>query len=204
MIIFPSLFLFSIFSLSIITVKQIMDIYNISFYNKERAKKRNKEIITILYFTLNYNFLFFFLFSPEWKLKNENRIESSKIVKYFLTSELVFYIIHRISHCKYVYKYIHSYHHKNYIVYPMDFLDMDYIEILEYTFTWNFPYYFFQLNLLEYFLIHYFYVTSGFLSHSDILINFHTLHHKHFNCNYCFILPIYDIIFQTFLYKKRI
>lgn len=133
-------------------------------------------------------------------LLNERNISALSVIhilEYIAILEFLFYFYHRLVHIKYLYKWVHAQHHMNIIVYPIDYLDVHIYETLGIMITKNFPLYFIHLNYSEYVFVYFLYTVGGFLTHSDFSIQFHSFHHKSFKCNYCYLFPIYDVVFGT-------
>jgi sterol desaturase/sphingolipid hydroxylase (fatty acid hydroxylase superfamily) len=184
----------------------ICKIYNEPFINTityndiEKLDKKTKKILNILYFMIiNYSLTYYF-FSNYYLHNNDNtELKNINITKYVMILEFFYYCYHRLSHISYFYKIVHSDHHNNYIVYPIDFLDTSLIDNLGTTLIMNLPLYFVSLNYHEYAFLYYIYTTGGFLTHSDIIISHHKTHHKCFKYNYSLLFPIYDIFFHTYV-----
>ena len=120
------------------------------------------------------------------------------LIQYFLIFELIYYFSHMILHNKYFYKIIHKQHHETLIVYPMDFLNITPYEMLLDEMILACPLLIINLSYNEFLLINYLYCTIGFLIHSSFFVNEHTIHHKYFKYNFCYIVPVYDMIFGTY------
>ena len=123
------------------------------------------------------------------------------VIIYALFIEFLYYIYHRIIHNKYLYKTIHSIHHKNIMVYPADTFYIDNIDGIGLMLCLSSPVMFIRINLLEQVIVLYTYITMGYLSHSVIVNEHHVIHHKLFNYNYSMVIPIFDILFGT--YKEK-
>lgn len=155
--------------------------------------KSYTNVIIQHYFNSN---LVYLVVSP-YLVQNTSEYHIVSWVVYPLSFELIYYIWHRILHLKLLYKYFHAHHHVNYIVYPMDFLDLDYIDNLGLVVGINLPVFWTPLNPHEYFMWYFAILFSGFLLHSNRFNDHHVLHHRHFHCNYSFLLPVFDILFGT-------
>jgi len=158
-------------------------------------KKRNYALC-FLYYYINVNLLFY-LFSHYKKIKNTTEFNTITLVEYTLGFEAVFYLWHRFSHIPGIYRWLHAHHHVNYQVSPMDFIDVDYIDSLGFHLCMHLPLVIIPLHSLEYISWYFCMTTSGFLLHSDLLVEHHLLHHKRFHCNYCFLIPVFDYICRT-------
>ena len=116
---------------------------------------------------------------------------------YSIIAEMSYYVYHRAIHHKYLYKQIHSKHHENIVVYPLDSLYFTSIDVICYISCLHSPLLFIKMDWFEYFIAVYFYLTMGFLYHSNMCYTNHVIHHKLFKCNYCLVFPFFDIAFQT-------
>jgi sterol desaturase/sphingolipid hydroxylase (fatty acid hydroxylase superfamily) len=153
------------------------------------------KLIPILFYFMNTNVLFYGFSQKYITFQSEYRI--LPIIEYTIGFEALFYIWHRISHIPILYKRLHSHHHVNYIVYPMDFIDVNWIDSFGFHICMNLPLYIIPLYSLEFLTWYFTMITSGFLLHSPVLGRHHIEHHKYFHCNYCFLFPIFDHLFQT-------
>jgi sterol desaturase/sphingolipid hydroxylase (fatty acid hydroxylase superfamily) len=122
-----------------------------------------------------------------------------KILKYFVFIEAIYYAYHRFIH-KYFYTYIHKKHHRNVIVYPIDTFYLTELDDLASIVSIGLPVVFIKITALEQIFILYLYITSSYLSHSELYWSHHSIHHKLLNYNYCILFPIFDIIFGTYKY----
>jgi sterol desaturase/sphingolipid hydroxylase (fatty acid hydroxylase superfamily) len=122
----------------------------------------------------------------------------SNIAEYALWIELFYYAYHRTLHNSWAYKQIHAFHHENTKVYPIDTVHLGQIDSIGLMLTLVAPMWFVQVDFCEYSTIVYVYLTGAFLSHSDVIVNHHSIHHKEFKVNYCFLFPIFDIAFGTY------
>jgi sterol desaturase/sphingolipid hydroxylase (fatty acid hydroxylase superfamily) len=124
-------------------------------------------------------------------------INIQKIGSYILLMEFIYYAVHRMLHHRFFYKWIHKKHHENYSVVPSDAFYASLSENNMILFSYYLPCLVFSLSVLEHKLILIFYNTSFYLSHSDIVYDHHSIHHKFHHYNYSLLLPIFDIIFRT-------
>jgi sterol desaturase/sphingolipid hydroxylase (fatty acid hydroxylase superfamily) len=122
----------------------------------------------------------------------------SNLAEYSLWIELFYYIYHRTLHNSWIYRWIHATHHENTIVYPIDTVHLGVIDSIGLMITLITPMWFVQVDLCEYSSIVYVYLTGAFLSHSDVFWEHHSIHHKEFKVNYCFLFPIFDILCGTY------
>ena len=201
-------FVLSIFGSSIYTAYHICKIKKIHFINPELIKNKSKFGEYMI--TIGKTILPIFTTTTLINVYFIGRVDSAKhqlsqtivnFIAYSIIAELSYYIYHRIIHDKKFYKQIHSKHHENIVVYPLDSLYFTSVDIICYVSCLHSPLLFLRLDWFEYFIAVYFYVTMGFLSHSDICYNHHVLHHKLFKCNFCLVFPYFDIAFQTLRLK---
>ena len=120
------------------------------------------------------------------------------VIFYSLVVEFFYYLYHRIIHTSPFYKMIHSIHHENIHLYPIDSLYFDMIDICSYILCLHLPILFIPLSFSEFFTGICFYVTMGYLSHSHIIYDHHRIHHKLFKWNYCLVFPIFDLLGGTY------
>jgi len=60
------------------------------------------------------------------------------------------------------------------------------------------PIIFVNISVYEQMIILYIYITTSYLSHSELYWSHHSIHHKLLNYNYCILFPIFDVIFGTY------
>ena len=123
------------------------------------------------------------------------------ILKYFLFIEAIYYSYHRFIH-KYFYTHVHKKHHTNVIVYPIDTFYLTELDDIASIVSIGLPVVFIKISALEQVFILYVYITSSYLSHSELFWRHHSIHHKLLNYNYCILFPIFDIIFGTYTYSN--
>lgn len=116
---------------------------------------------------------------------------------YFLLIEAIYYIYHRIIH-KYYYKNVHKKHHTNIIVYPIDTFFLTELDDLASIISIGMPIIFVNISVCEQIIILYIYITTAYLSHSELYWSHHSIHHRLLDCNYCILFPIFDILFGTY------
>jgi len=119
------------------------------------------------------------------------------IVLYVLLLEAFNYVYHRLMHTPYFFKRVHYKHHQERVVYPIDTFYMTFTDISLNVLVLALPVFFLQLNVMEYSVLTYLYVTGELLMHSNIISNHHLIHHYKMKGNYCFLFPIFDIMFNT-------
>lgn len=203
-----SFFVLSIFGSSIFTAYNLCKIKNIDFINPELIKNKSKfgeYMITIgktIFPVFSTTTLINVYFMDRFDTNKHNLLQTLlNCAAYSIIAEMSYYVYHRAIHHKYFYKQIHSKHHENVVVYPLDSLYFTSTDIIFYISCLHSPLLFLKMDWFEYFIAVYFYVTMGFLSHSTICYNHHVLHHKLFKCNYCLVFPFFDILFQTLRMK---
>ena len=116
---------------------------------------------------------------------------------YCILIEANYYIYHRIIH-KYYYSKVHKKHHTNIIVYPFDTFFLTDLDDLASIISIGLPIIFINISVCEQMIILYVYITTSYLSHSELYWSHHSIHHKLLNYNYCILFPIFDIIFGTY------
>lgn len=132
-----------------------------------------------------------------------NWIESIySISLYCVLIEATYYIYHRLIH-KYYYANVHKKHHTNIIVYPFDTFFLTELDDLASIISIGIPIIFINISVYEQIIILYLYITSSYLSHSELFWSHHSIHHKLLNYNYCILFPIFDVIFGTYRTNKK-
>ena len=116
---------------------------------------------------------------------------------YFLCIEAIYYVYHRLIHT-YFYLDVHKKHHTNIIVYPFDTFFLTELDDLASIVSIGIPSIFIKISILEQFIILYLYITTSYLSHSNLFWSHHNIHHKLFKYNFCILFPIFDIMFGTY------
>jgi len=116
---------------------------------------------------------------------------------YCVYIEALYYIYHRFIH-KYYYVTVHKKHHQNVIVYPFDTFYLTEIDDFASILSIGLPLIFIKISVVEQFIITYMYITSSYLSHSELYWKHHSIHHKLLKYNYCILFPIFDILFGTY------
>lgn len=119
------------------------------------------------------------------------------ISKMCLFIEANYYVYHRVIH-KYYYVEVHKKHHENITVYPFDAFYLTEIDDFSLIFSLLFPTNFIKVSMIEQSVILYIYMTTSFISHSDLYWKHHYIHHKLPCYNYCLLFPIFDILFGTY------
>lgn len=122
----------------------------------------------------------------------------STILMYSLMIEAGYYLYHRIIHLPYFYKHVHAKHHLHTTVFPLDAFDIEIVDASQLFLCILYPSYLLPITSIEQSIVLYFYLVAIFLSHSSILWTHHVQHHRTSKHNFCLILPIFDIIFDTY------
>lgn len=120
------------------------------------------------------------------------------ILKYSVIAEFVYYIYHRIVHTKDYYRAIHSMHHQNIDVYPIDTFYMTRTDSLFLIASLGTPFLVLNMNYFESIVSLYIYITAAYLEHSNFFIMHHAKHHKILFCNFCIMNPIFDLLIGTY------
>ena len=196
------------FSISTITSYVICYINNYPFINptfsdEERISRINEYIRNVPLLIFQSTGLMYIVSDNIIPYGKHNWIESLySICLYCLLIEAIYYIYHRIIH-KYYYTSVHKKHHTNIIVYPFDTFFLTSLDDLASIISIGVPIIFINISVYEQIIILYMYITSSYLSHSELYWSHHSIHHKLLNYNYCILFPIFDIIFGTYQsYKK--
>ncbi len=201
-------FTLSIFTASLSTAYNICKSKKVDFVNPDYSI--DKERFFSYLFTISKNIIPVFATSTFFNYYSIAAFDKSKhnflktmttIIFYTFIVELCYYLYHRAIHTKSLYKPIHSKHHENIIVYPLDSLYFTSIDIMFYISCLHAPLLVIKMDWFEYFMALYFYVTMGFLSHSSIYFTHHVIHHKLFKYNFCLVFPYFDVLFGT--YRER-
>jgi len=117
---------------------------------------------------------------------------------YSLMIEGGYYLYHRIIHLPYFYKNVHAKHHLHTTVYPLDAFDIELLDASQLFLCILYPSYLLPITSIEQSIVLYLYLVSIFLSHSSILWTHHVQHHRTSKYNFCLVLPIFDMIFDTY------
>ena len=191
------------FSISTITAFAICYINNYpfinpTFSNEERISKINeyiKNVPLLIFQSTGFMYIVSDNIIPYGK---HTMIESLySICLYCVLIEAFYYIYHRIIH-KYYYTNVHKKHHKNIIVYPFDTFFLTEWDDLASIISIGAPIIFINISVYEQIIILYIYITTSYLSHSELYWTHHSIHHKLLHYNYCILFPIFDIIFGTY------
>ena len=121
------------------------------------------------------------------------------ICTYSVFIELFYYIYHRGVHSyPSLYQLIHKNHHTNHDVFPFDTFYLTTFDSIGLIVSLGLPLTYLSVSFFELNTVLYIYLTSSYLSHSRLFYDHHHIHHKRMNYNYCILVPIFDILFQTY------
>ena len=198
----------SSFSISTITAFFICYVNNQPFMNptfseEEKMKKITEFIRNVPLLIFQSTGLMYIVSDNIIPYGRHNCFESLySISLYCLLIEANYYIYHRIIH-KYYYVTVHKKHHTNIIVYPFDTFFLTGLDDLASIISIGSPIMFIKISVYEQIIILYLYITTSYLSHSELYWSHHSIHHKLLNYNYCILFPIFDILFRTYKYDYR-
>ena len=171
---------------------------NPTFSNEERITRINEYIRNVPLLIFQSTSFMYIVSDNIIPYGKHSWIESLySICLYCLLIEAIYYIYHRIIH-KYYYTNVHKKHHTNIIVYPFDTFFLTDLDDLASIISIGMPIIFINISVYEQIIILYIYITTSYLSHSELYWSHHSIHHKLLNCNYCILFPIFDIIFGTY------
>jgi len=191
------------FSMSTITSFLICYVNNYSFINpafsnEKRINRINEYIRNVPLLIFQSTGLMYIVSDNIIPYGKHNWIESLySICLYCLLIEAIYYVYHRIIH-KYCYTNVHKKHHTNIIVYPFDTFFLTDLDDLASIISIGVPIIFINISVYEQIIILYIYITTSYLSHSELYWSHHSIHHKLLNYNYCLLFPIFDVIFGTY------
>jgi len=194
----------SIFSFSTLTAYLICRITGIEFinpqYNKSlieyRLKEMGKSVIALL---VPSSYVIYNINNKLLNSSSHTGFETiSNISMLILITEGSYYIYHRLVHRFGTYISIHKHHHSVKNIYPFDTYNISFLDELGLVLSLASPNLFLTLTFFELYTFLWFYITCSYLIHSDKLVKIHYLHHVYYNCNYCILFPIFDIIFRTY------
>jgi len=199
-----STFLFSTITSFLICYANNYPFINPTFSKEKRMTRINEYIWNVPLLILQSTGLMYIVSDNIIPYEQHTWFESVySISLYFVLIEALYYIYHRVIH-KYYYVSVHKKHHTNIIVYPFDSFYLTDLDDLASIISIGMPIIFINVSLYEQILIFYIYITSSYLSHSELYWSHHSIHHKLLNCNYCILFPIFDIIFGTYRRCKKI
>jgi sterol desaturase/sphingolipid hydroxylase (fatty acid hydroxylase superfamily) len=171
---------------------------NPTFNNKERITRINENIKNVPLLIFQSTGLMYVMCGNIIPYGQHTWFESFySICLYCIFIEAIYYVYHRTIH-KYYYANVHKKHHKNVIVYPFDTFFLTDLDDLASILSLGMPIIFINISVCEQIIILYLYITTSYLSHSELCWTHHSIHHKLLNYNYCILFPIFDIIFGTY------
>jgi len=171
---------------------------NPTFSNEERITRINEYLRNVPLLIFQSTGLMYIVSDNIIPYGRNSLVESLySISLYCFLIEANYYLYHRIIH-KYFYTNVHKKHHTNIIVYPFDTFFLTELDDLASIISIGSPIIFINITVYEQILILYIYITSSYLSHSELYWSHHSIHHKLLNYNYCILFPIFDIIFGTY------
>jgi sterol desaturase/sphingolipid hydroxylase (fatty acid hydroxylase superfamily) len=171
---------------------------NPTFSNEKKMSRINEYISNVPLLICQSTGLMYIVSDNIIPYGRNNWIESLySMCLYCLLIEANYYIYHRIIH-KYFYVNVHKQHHSNVIVYPFDTFYLTSLDDLASIISIGMPIIFINISVYEQIIILYLYITTSYLSHSELYWSHHSIHHKLLNYNYCILFPIFDIIFGTY------
>ena len=191
------------FSISTITAYLICYFNNYPFINplltdKEKDLRINEYVKNVPVLIIQSTGLMYFVSDNIIPYCQHTWFQSLYTISvYCLYIELIYYVYHRFVH-KYGYSYIHKKHHKNIIVYPFDTFYLTEADDFASIISIGIPIVFINISLLEQFVILYMYITTSYLSHSELYWSHHNIHHRFPKYNFCILFPIFDILFGTY------
>lgn len=196
-------YVINLFSSSITTVWLVckycdVPIVNPEFKAEQLDKYYKKIKHTFIHSFFGTVFLFHIVSRNFEKTPHTIHIMWYNVSLYVTLVEAAYYGYHRLVHMKYLYKTVHSTHHENRVVYPMDSMYVSVIDVMCYVSILHSPALFINMNYTEFLFCFYFYLTCGFLSHCKIMYDHHAVHHQKFKYNFCLVFPIYDHVFNTY------
>jgi sterol desaturase/sphingolipid hydroxylase (fatty acid hydroxylase superfamily) len=171
---------------------------NPTFNNEERITRINENIKNVPLLIFQSTGLMYVVSGNIIPYGKHSWFESFySICLYCILVEALYYVYHRTIH-KYYYADVHKKHHKNVLVYPFDTFFLTDLDDLASIVSLGMPIIFINISVCEQIIILYLYITTSYLSHSELYWTHHSIHHKLLNYNYCILFPIFDIIFGTY------
>ena len=182
---------------------------------KKRKLDNSYYIKTIINFLVSAFLVIFMIVNHTFS--NHLIPKLQNIIFYFITTDALYYWIHRIIHKTPLLKNIfHSTHHEATHVAPLDIFYTDYKENILYTLViYIIPLLFIELNIVEYLIIITISFYHAYYTHSDIKNNFiiplfiHSKYHKKHHTiggggNYSVFFNIWDEYMGSKLKKKLV
>jgi len=189
---------------SISTAVGVFYWYKYPFFNPAHSKKEIQDTVTYIAYLMPLPLLESTLVG--YVLHKYYIVEEQHSILHFCCNcilfsfgiEFVYYIYHRIAHIPFFYSWLHRKHHEKREVFPIDTFFLDPLDFTFLISSMGLPVVFLRLNWYEYITILYLYITFGFISHSKLFYNHHVTHHIFRTCNYCFLVPIMDMLCGTY------
>lgn len=195
--------IFGTFGLSSITAYSICSLFNQPFihpkFTNEKIRERTTEMVLQLPILLLESVGFVYISYPTILSYSQHTwVQTvSALVIQILLIEANYYVYHRGIHSIF-YKEVHKKHHENVVVYPFDTFYLTQLDDLALIISLGTPVFIYPITSLEQFMVLYLYITTSYLSHSELFWKHHSIHHKYIFCNYCILFPIFDILFGTY------
>jgi sterol desaturase/sphingolipid hydroxylase (fatty acid hydroxylase superfamily) len=197
-VIIVSTFTFSTLTSFLICYANNCPFINPIFSKEERITRMNEYLRNVPVLIIQSTGLMYFVSDNLIPYQQHTLVQYLySISLYCLLIEANYYIYHRIIH-KYYYANVHKKHHANVVVYPFDTFYLTGLDDLASIVSIGLPIVFVNISVYEQIVILYLYITSSYLSHSELYWSHHSIHHKFLNYNYCILFPIFDVIFGTY------
>jgi len=178
-------------------------------------KNYNKQIKNVNIHILLLSFIETFMFQLTVNGYTKVHLEPNSLylflhdaVLWIVGFEMTLYLEHRIMHDNYyIWKYIHSYHHKANKRENLLGITLFYVNHFEVFFTMSSAYVLtilFPINYYNKVAISLIYLILTFLSHWEMFpYKYHIIHHKNLMYNFGANVPIFDILFNTYRYNIK-
>ena len=176
------------------------NLYNIKLYNEKDPILKTKILYNLYNLCLGILLPLVYIKNSMYTEYTSLSSEVWNVFIYALCMEYLFYMVHYyMHHSTIVYKSIHYIHHTErqpnvidaYYLHPFEAIAI--IGVL-----WT-PLFFVQISEIGLMLLQTVYLVVTILEHGGLKNNqIHMRHHFHYNCNFCAIIPIWDIVFDTY------
>jgi len=192
-----------VFGFSTLTAYLICTCFNQPFinpkYSEELITIRGKDAATTICVVLVQGIAGSSPFMSRIWTTNHTWYESvSTMCLYSVLIELMYYTYHRSVHSNSILYRIHKKHHMNYDVYPFDTFYLTTYDSMGLIVSLAVPLVCLRVTPFELTCVLYMYLTSSYLSHSQLFYDHHHKHHTLLKCNFCFLFPIFDILCNTY------
>lgn len=200
----------SIFAFSTLTAYAICKVTRTNFINPDYSKSlietRLKEMgQSVLGVLIPSSCIMYMLKDGLLRSSSHSNFQTfSNISMMVLITEGTFYIYHYSVHKFVSYISIHRYHHSVTNIYPFDTFHVTNLDEISLMLSLVAPRLFLTLTFFEVYATLWLYITGAYLVHSKELVKTHYYHHLYYNCNYCILFPIYDVIFGTFRWSNEV